>query len=382
MMHNDLPALLGGQPLRPDGPPDWPAVDDEVRNALQEAYASGAWGKYRGGYVERWENLLAEYLGVAGAVACASGTLAVEIALRALKIGPGDEVILAGYDYPGNFLTVHALGARPVLIDVAAANWNLAPALLQQATTPATRAVIVSHLHGGMAPMRAVMEFAGTRGLHVVEDAAQAPGAVVDGKKAGTWGDVGVWSFGGSKLLTAGRGGAIFSRQVELLQRARVWGFRGNLVAPMSELQAAVLPPQLAKLDARNCQRARNVQLLGRLLDGVPGLRPFVNENGGQGNYYKLGWQFDAERFGVSRKRFVAALRAEGIAADEGFQALHAGRSPRRYRRGSDLSESERAGRACVVLHHPVLLGTENEVTQVAEAVRKIHAHAGALAER
>src|SRR5207249_1402140 len=110
----------------------------------------------------------------------ASGTLAVEMALRALKIGAGDEVILSAYDYPGNFLTVHAVGARPALVDVEPCNWNLDPSLLQGATTPATRAILVSHLHGGMVPMREVRSFADAHGLQLVEDAAQAPGAMVD----------------------------------------------------------------------------------------------------------------------------------------------------------------------------------------------------------
>lgn len=375
----DLPALLGGKPARPHGPPTWPVPDDAVCRALHNAYADGSWGKYQGGNVERLEARVADYHGLAGAVSCASGTWAVELALRALKVGAGHEVILAAYDYPGNFLTVHAVGARPVLIDVAAHNWNLAPDLIEAAITPATRVIIASHLHGGMVPMRKVMELASARGLAVVEDAAQAPGGSVDGKKAGTWSDVAVWSFGGSKLLTAGRGGVIFSPHADVLQRARVWSFRGNLVAPLSELQAAVLLPQLDKLDERNELRTRHAELLRRLLAGIPGVHPFTNAEGAVGGYYKFGWQFDGEIFGLSRKCFVAAMRAEGIAVDEGFQPLHLGRSPQRYRSVGDLCEADRAGRGCVVLHHPVLLEAEREVSQVADAVRKIHAYASEL---
>src|SRR5262249_27521235 len=141
---------------------------------------------------------------------------AVELALRALKVGPGDEVVLAAYDYPGNFLSVHAVGAHPVLVDVELGNWNLGPERLAEAIGPATRAVIASHLHGGLVPMREVMEVAAARGVAVVEDAAQAPGAEVQGRKAGTWGDAGVLSFGGSKLLTAGRGGALLTRRADV----------------------------------------------------------------------------------------------------------------------------------------------------------------------
>ncbi len=181
-----MPALLGGPPVRPQGPPDWPLPDPAVRAVLQAAYQDGSWGKYHGVYVERLERALAERHGVAFALTCGSGTFAVELALRALKVSPGDEVILAAYEYGGNFLSVHAVGAQPVLVDVAAGNWNLDPDRLSAAIGPTTRAIIVSHLHGGVVPMEPVMEVAAAHDLRVIEDAAQAPGAVVQGKMAGT----------------------------------------------------------------------------------------------------------------------------------------------------------------------------------------------------
>src|SRR4029077_5491179 len=115
---SDLPAILGGTPIRPQGPPDWPGHDLEVAAAVSAALADGSWGKYDGPHVAALEADLARYHSVSHALTCASGTLAVEIALRALQVGPGDEVILAAYDYEANFLCVHALGATPVLVDV------------------------------------------------------------------------------------------------------------------------------------------------------------------------------------------------------------------------------------------------------------------------
>lgn len=375
-----FPALLGGPPVRPHGPPDWPPPDDDVLRALQAAYRDGSWGKYRGASVGRLEERLARDHDVEFALTCGSGTFAVELALRALKIGPGDEVLLAAYDYGGNFLSVHAVGARPVLIDVAAGNWNLDPERVADAVGPRTRAVIVSHLHGGVVPMRELTAVCGGHGLRVIEDAAQCPGATVQGRKAGTWGDVGVLSFGGSKLLSAGRGGAILTPHADIHQRARTCQMRGNVVCPLSELQAAVLPPQLDKLDARNAHRARNVRLLGERLRDVPGFRPFANSIAdAEPGYYKLGFQYDASRFGLARDRFVGAARAEGIALDEGFRALHVGRSPSRFRRSGDLNEAERAHHGTLILHHPVLLGTADDVEQVAQAVRKVYDNSSRL---
>lgn len=358
-------------------PPDWPPPDQDILHALQAAYRDGSWGKYNGPHIERLEARLAEFHDVGFALTCASGTFAVELALRALKIGPGDEVMLAAYDYPGNFLAIHAVGGQPVLVDIHPSNWNLDASGLAAAIRPATRALIVSHLHGGWVPMDEIMAFAAKHGLSVIEDAAQAPGAHVAGRRAGSWGDVGVLSFGGSKLLTAGRGGAILTRHADVYQRAKTWQFRGNLVSPLSELQAAVLLPQLDKLDARNVHRAANVCLLTKLLADVPGIRAFANPGTDDcPAYYKLGFQFDAAAFGMSREQFLAMVRAEGIALDAGFAALHVGRSPRRFRASGDLHEAEQAHRGTVMLHHPVLLEDSSAMERIARAIGAIQAQA------
>ncbi|HTU21410.1 MAG TPA: aminotransferase class I/II-fold pyridoxal phosphate-dependent enzyme [Gemmataceae bacterium] len=376
-----LPAILGGEPIRPQGPPDWPLADDAILEALREAYRDGSWGRYHGGHVEKLEQRLAEMHRVEHVLTCGSGTFAVELALRALKVGRGDEVVMAAYDYGGNFLGIHAVGAHPVLVEVDGDNWNLAPEGLAAAFGPTTRAVIVSHLHGGLVPMREVVAIAGRQGVPVVEDAAQAPGARVQGREAGTWGDVGILSFGGSKLLTAGRGGALLTRHADVAQRARLWLQRGNHVCPLSELQAAVLGPQLDRLMERNARRLRAVRLLEEQLRPVPGLRPFRNRTleDSEPGYYKLGFQLDAARFGLDRERFVAAMRAEGIAVDAGFRALHVGRSPRRWRSVGPLPQAERAHHGTVVLHHPILLGEGSDLEQVARAAAKIHGHAERL---
>jgi perosamine synthetase len=376
----DLPAILGGVAAFPQGPPDWPPADDAVRRALEAAFADGSWGKYCGGNVERLEAALALCLELPHVLSCASGTLAVEAALRALQVGAGDEVVLAAYDYGGNFLCVHALGAVPVLIDVEPGNWNLAADRLSEAFTDRTRAVIVSHLHGGLVPMRQLTETCAARGVAVVEDAAQCPGATVQGRPAGAWGDVGVLSFGGSKLLSAGRGGALLTRRADVAQRARlVLGRGNNLVAPLSELQACVLLPQLEMLAARHERRAAAVRRLTELLADVPGLTFFTNGAEGSAAYYKVGLRYDESAFGLPRERLVKAMRAEGVALDEGFRALHVGRAKSRFRAAGPLDEAERAHRGCVVLHHPVLLGGEPSLAQVAAALRRVHANAGRI---
>lgn len=352
--------------------------DDDVLASLTAAYHDGSWGKYEGQYVARLEGRLAEYHGVEFALSCASGTYAVELALRALKIGQGDEVIIAGYDFPGNYDNIVAIGARPVLVDVAAGNCNLDPAQLDDAVGPNTRAILASHLHGGIVPMRRVVEFARRHKLSVIEDAAQMPGAHLEGQKAGTWGDVGVLSFGGSKLLTAGRGGAILTRHRDVHHRAGVVSWRGNRVAPLSELQAAALLPQLDQLDQRNRQRGEAVTRLCNGLAGLP-VEPLVNATPDyEPGYYKVGLRYNSGGFGgLNRDDFVAAMRAEGIALDVGFRGLARRRSGRPRKVGT-LHHAQRAGEEMVILHHPVLLCGNAAVEQVIQAVAKIHAAANA----
>jgi len=397
----DFPALLGGAAVRPEGPPTWPPPDDEVRAALLAAIDAGAWGQYYGENIPALEAELASFHNLPHALTCSSGTLAVEVALRALGVAAGDEVVLAAYDYESNFLTVHALGARPVLIDIHPRTWQLDPANLKAAISARTKAIICSHLHGGIVPMGLVMEIARPRGIGVIEDAAQAAGATVEGRAAGTWGDAGILSFGGSKLLAAGRGGALLFHDAQLFQRAKLWLQRGlQQWAPLSELQAAALRPQLRKLPEMTRRRADNVRELfsanpdreggggvhplphGR---GSPGLAPGLNifpctVPNSRPAFYKLGFNYDPAAFGLARERFVAALRAEGIAFDTGFKALHVGRSPSRFRAACELTHASLAHERCVVLHHPVLSLSRANVLQVAEAVAKTYRFRDALA--
>ncbi|MDY3561686.1 aminotransferase class V-fold PLP-dependent enzyme [Gemmata sp. JC673] len=414
-MRSELPALLGGAPIRPDGPPAWPLPDPDVQAALCAAVASGAWGQYRGEHVCALEAELAAFHGVPHALTCATGTLAVEVALRALRVGPGDEVVMAAYDYESNFLTVHALGAKPVLVDVRPDNWQLDETKLEAALTPLTKAVLCSHLHGGLVNMPAVLALARPRGVGVVEDAAQAPGAVLDGRPAGTWGDVGTLSFGGSKLLTAGRGGGLLFADPVLFQRAKGHLNRGvQQLAPLSELQAAALRPQLRKLHEATAWRVERVRELfqinpppsplpegrgsqdtlkrlselgsqsgsgelplpsGRGLGGGLSFSPLAPLEAGAHlpAFYKLGLRYDPAAFGLSRERLVKALRAEGVAFDAGFNALHVGRSPSRFRAAGPLDHAADAHARCVVLHHPVLSLAPADVRQVAEAVAKVY---------
>ncbi len=366
-------AIQGGPSAFPEGAPSWPAIDDETRQSILAAMDNGTWGQYEGPHCQALIDAIAVMHQVDQVLLCCSGTFAVELALRGLKVAPGDEVVLAGYDFPGNFRAIEAMGARPVLVDIDPGTWCLDAAHLGAAVGPKTTAVIVSHLHGGLARMSEIRELADRHHLRVVEDVCQAPGAVVDGRVAGTWGDVGVWSFGGSKLLTAGRGGAIYTSQADVLQRARIFCERGNQAFPLSEIQAALLVPPMKMLARRNTVRNENVQRLRNQLEDVAAFRMVTAaRNADLACFYKVGLQLQPSALkDRSREDLVAAFQAEGIAIDVGFRGF-ARRSTRRCRQVGELDHSKTAAAHTLLLHHPILLQAPAVIDRLAEGIRKV----------
>src|SRR5262245_23085059 len=381
---SETPAILGGTAIRPEGPPDWPPPDPAVAARVRRALDDGSWGKYHGPHIAELTDLLAAYHQVAHAILCASGTAAVELALRGLAVGAGHEVILAAYDFKGNFQDVLAVGAMPVLVDVRADNAIMDAARCSEAISSKTRAVVVSHLHGGVADMPAIMRIARAKNLAVVEDAAQMPGARIQGRTAGIWGDAGILSFGGSKLVSAGRGGAVLTARADVAQRIKLYNQRGNEAYPMSELQAAAIIPQWERLDAANAARTRAVAWLTPRLGRIGGLTLFSNPpSDSTPGYYKLGLQYDPAAFaGLSRDQFAAAVRAEGIALDPGFRGLHKTHSSQRYRKAGELTHATRADEGVLTLHHPVLQGSESHLTQIVAAIERVSRHADAIARQ
>jgi dTDP-4-amino-4,6-dideoxygalactose transaminase len=348
-----------------------------VREALLAALADGSWSRYQGRHGAALQAALSELLDVPHVYPCCSGTFAVELGLRMLQIGPGDEVVLAGYDFAGNFRAIEAVGARPVLVDIVPGRWHLDLEQLAGLRSSNVKAIVVSHLHGALAPMKLICELAASRGWRVLEDACQATGAIVDGRSAGTWGDVGAFSFGGSKLLTAGRGGAVVTRNPVLLQRAKVFCEQGNHAFPLSELQAAVLLPQIRQLEALNAQRRRAVAQLANALAGLGGNDFLIAapepKGGDEPAYYKLGLLVAApgaaEEAG-RRQKIIDLLQAEGVAIDAGFRGF-AHRSSARCRKFGDLPHATFAASATLVLHHSELLADDSELQLLAQRLAK-----------
>ena len=382
----DLPAILGGVPTIPAGPPPWPPDDDAVAAALHAVIADRSWGRYHGPHCGQLRAALAALHGVPHIHLCASGTAAVELALRGLGVGAGDEVLLAAYDFKANFADVLATGATPVLVDVRSDDAQLDVARLEAAASPATAAVLVSHLHGGAVHMPRLRALADAHGWAVLEDACQTPGSTIHDRPAGTWGDVGVLSFGGSKLLSAGRGGAVLTARDDVQQRITRYTQRGNDLSPLSEVQAAILLPQVETLAHNNARRTAGGTQLIALLADEPALQPLAcvrTQANHQPGLYKLGfWYNSAACAGLSRELFAAAMRAEGVALSPGFAALHRTHARRRFRSIGELPHADAAADRLLVLHHPVLLEEPPVIAQVAMAVARVRSFAAPIAER
>ncbi len=350
-----------------------PALDAAVQRVLQSGWY------VLGREVAAFEEEFAAYCGARHAIGVANGTEALQLALVALGIGPGDEVItVANAGVPG-VAAIVLTGARPVFVDVQEGSFNLDPKLLEAAITPRTRAVLPVHLYGRSAALAPILEIARDRGIHVVEDCAQAHGARYRDRLLGTWGDVGCFSFYPTKNLgCCGDGGMVITDDDSLatrLRQLRVYGWEkkyysalpGGTNSRLDEMQAAILRAKLPHLEPWNQARRERARWYGELLAGsalvVPEAPP-PDEDHVFHLYVVRSRQRDA---------LQAHLRAHGIGSDIHYP-LPAHLQPiyrdLGYREG-DLPITERLAREVLSLPmYPEL--SRAEVAAVAEAARAL----------
>ena len=400
-------AIQGGKPAKSKPFPDWPIYDDLEREALNEVLESRDWWRTEGSKTLEFERRFAEYHQAKHGIAVTNGTHAIEVALAAMGIGPGDEVIVPNATFVATASAALFAGALPVLVDVSADSYCIDPELAEAAINEDTRAIIAVHMGGRPADLDQLAALARKYDVALLEDAAHAHGSEWRGQKAGTFGIGGTFSFQASKTMTAGEGGMIISNDDDFERRARSthdcgrmpgeWFYSHYIYGSnyrLSEWQGAVLLAQLTRLDEQTARRHENGRLLDRLLGEIPGVTPQsqdvrITRNG----HYAYIFHVDARAFAsISNQQFVDALEAEGIPTQAPYPPLHkldlfTSGAYRKRLSGAQAEanhafladafpNSQRESDETVWITQNALLGDEEDMGEIAAAIGKIGANA------
>ena len=414
-------ALAGGSPVRNRKWPKWPRADATTQRSLLDVLHSTKWtlsgqSDRSLSYERRFGTAFAAYCGAAFGVPCGSGTAALTMALQALDIGPGDEVILPGLTWVACASAVCNVGAIPILADVDAETLCLSPGSVRACVTERSRAIMLVHLYSSLAPAPAIGRIAAELGVPMIEDASQAHGARLNGRRAGSLGTIGAFSMQQSKLLAAGEGGicltddpALYRRLQQLRADGRIyadeWGSRREdrpfqEIVPcgetlgrnscMSEFHAAILLDRLELLDIENGHRRRNFEQLRELMSTRPGIELVTGGHANSSTHYRVCLRLsddilDRLDIGLIARALAAelALAVEPINSPLNDNPLYqplrsplvsrlAGSSadydPKRF----DLPVARDAAKRCLTLPHWSLMGDRSDLEDVAEAIDKV----------
>ncbi len=413
----DVPALLGGTPVHKGAWPNWPEWRQSWEPSILQVLRSGQW--YRGASGDQLPKFEAAYAKLLGAKRClttASGTTALIVAMHVLDVDAGDEVIVSPFTFIASYNAILMLKALPVLADTDPATLTIDPASIESRITDRTRAIMPVHIYGMPCEMDPIVALAKKRGIPVVEDACQAWLAEYKGRKCGTIGDLGCFSFQNSKHLPSGEGGAITSDSDDLVDRASSFhdcgrpygGFKGarpNFTRGgnfrMQHFQASMLLQQLDKLVTDTARRREHADRLTAALREIPGVRPARLPENSAAVWHLYPFRYDAAGFqGLPRAAFIKAMRAEGIPcsvgyqeqyfdglldeaiASRGFKRLFSERRLKEYRESFNALKGNReVCETTVAFGQNMLLADRADVDHIPAAIRKIQAHGAELAK-
>jgi dTDP-4-amino-4,6-dideoxygalactose transaminase len=410
------PALLGGTPVRTKRWPTWPVTNQVEEQEILGALRSGRWGRGTGKLVERFEEAYATLTGTKHCLAVANGTSALITSLNALGIGAGDEVIVPPYTFIATINSVLLQHALPVFVDTDRETFQIDASKVEAAITPETRALLPVHMGGASFDLGKMLEVSRRRNIPLIEDAAQAHLGEWRNRKVGSYGLAGCFSFQASKNLNSGEGGAIISSDEAFIEKCFTFHNNGRSRKVMTasftyqstganlrltEFQAAILTAQMTRLEEQSRRREMNAAYLTSQLSGIAGMTPQKLYPGCTRNAWHLYmFRYQPEAFaGLTRERFIAAMRAEGIPVSSGYSPLNRepflenvlnSRGFRRiygekrlaqWRERNQTPQNDQLCQEALWLTQTMLLDTREGMDQIVEAIRKVQKAAGPLTQ-
>ena len=338
------------------------------------------WISSIGPFVNNFEQRLADFVGVPHALTTGNGTVALHLALAALRIGPGDEVIVPDLTFAATANAVIYCGATPVLVDVSPDDWNLDPVAVRAAISPRTKAILPVHLYGHPCRMDEILAIAEEAGLYVVEDAAESLGSRWREHPSGSQGDIACFSFYGNKLITTGEGGACVTRSAELHERMsflrdhgmnkkrRYWHEEVGFNYRITSLQAAIGIAQMERIDELLSIKRRHAELYRRGLQGLG-----LEMSGELPGCYSSYWMFNILLpEGIDRQEFMQLLEQRGIATRTVFYPIHQMPPYQRYvRPGQSFPVADRLSARGLTLPSATTL-RDDQIARVCATLRDL----------
>lgn len=410
---DDKPAILGGSKARKTAFPAWPICDDHDGAALTDVLQTKRWGRLNGSKVSSFEKQFAALTGAKHCLATSSGTTALITSLGALGIGPGDEVVLSPYTFIATYNAIVTHYALPVFADTDVETFQVAPDTIARAINSSTKAILPVHIGGSPADLDSIMRIATKHRLPVVEDGCQAVMAEWRGRKVGTVGLGGCYSFQSSKNLTTGEGGAILSNDDEFAARCFEFHNHNHTTSSgsgaelsrsanfrMSEFHGNLLLSQLTRLPAQAQTRDENAKYLADALQSIPGLKSVRMYDGAtRSSHHLFMMRYDKRQFAnLERKTFLAALAKDGIPAAAGYTALnkdpyvtrlaanphyiriYGHETMTKWLERNHCPVNEQVCEEAVWFTQTTLLGSRSDMDQIVDIIRRIQKHAGDIA--
>ena len=411
---NDKPALLGGQKTFERRFPSWPIYDSTEEQALLEVLHSKKWGRLDGDVTAKFEAEYARMMGMKHALGTSGGTTALYAMLGALGIGPGDEVIIPAYTFVATYNVVVLNYALPILVDTDIDSFQIDSKKIEKAITKETKVLMPVHMGGVPADLDKIVSIAQKHKLPVIEDACQAPGSEWKGKKVGSWGIGGAFSFQSTKNLNCAEGGAVTTNDSSFYKACYAFHHQGQTEntagfgtgegtrgtnSRMTEWQSRMLLAQMTRFQEQDKKRTENAYYLNSLLKDVEGIYPAKPYSGTTNiSYHLYMFRYDKTHFaGLSRAKFMEALRAEGVDTSTGYGRLdsdpyvaalvknpyylkiYGEKAMKQWLERIKCPQNVKLSEQALWISQNVLLGSKQDMDKIAEAIKKIQKHANEL---